>query len=190
LKQINNGYAEKYYLTEDGLIYNDETGKYTKPDSSHRFKLQRTDKSYKKIALKPLYKLVYNKQFCIDKITDLDEEQWKEIAHTDQLYYISNKGRVKSLQGYNAIILKATSTKAGYERLDIIEDGQRQSKLVHRLVAAAFLPPPDNIDMQLHHKDGKTNSNAASNLEWLTPAEHREKHKKMEQERNKNGKKN
>lgn len=189
MKQINNSFKECYFLTEQGEIYNNITGKYIKPDKSHRFRLMTTDNSYKKIALKPLYKIVYNKNYCKDDIENLDNEVWKPIDK-DHLYYVSNKGRVKSYQGYKAMILKPTVTKGGYERLDIIEEGQRQSKLVHRLVAAAFLLPPDNIDMQLHHKDGKTNSNASSNLEWLTPAEHREKHKKMEQERNKNGKKN
>ena len=46
------------------------------------------------------------------------------------------------------------------------------SKLIHRLVAAAFLPLPDNIDYQLHHKDFNSLNNSADNLEWLSVSEH------------------
>lgn len=49
------------------------------------------------------------------------------------------------------------------------------------------MPPPENIDMQLHHKNGKKRCNASDNLVWLTPAQHSEEHRKMA-ERLANGK--
>lgn len=104
--------------------------------------IRTADNKRKKISLKTLYKLVFNKPFSIDNIDNLKEEQWKEIDGTEGLYYISNKGRVKSLQGYETIILKPFANKAGYLRVDIIEGGKRRTKLIHRLVAAAFLPFP------------------------------------------------
>ena len=103
--------------------------------------------------------------------------EWKEIDDTKGLYYISNKGRVKSLQGYEATILKPFNNQGGYARVDIVESGRRCTKLIHRLVAAAFLPLPEKIDMQLHHKDFDKDNNAADNLEWLNAAAHAEKHK-------------
>lgn len=82
------------------------------------------------------------------------------------------------MQGYNAIILKPYINQCNYNRVDIVQNGKRRSVLVHRLVAQYFLPLPDSIDMQLHHKDFDKNNNSADNLEWLTPAAHLLKHSK------------
>lgn len=185
MKQINNGFDECYYLTEKGDIYNNKTDNTIKADSKHSFKLKLISGERKKITLKELYLLVYGKWFCIDNIKDLDNEEWKPIERTNDLYMISNKGRVKSLKGYEAIILKENHVN-GYSRVDIMQDGSRSSKLVSRLVAAAFLLPPAAIDMQLHHKNGQRSCNEASNLEWLTPQQHREAHKKMKQKEQEN----
>lgn len=177
MKQIKNGYADYYYLLEDGSVYNAAADMLLKISKKHSYLLKTIDNVRKKVSVKTLYKLVYNKPFCIDNITNLDNEQWKQIYDTDGLYYISNKGRVKSLKGYTAIILKPFNNQSGYARVDLIESGKRQTRLVHRLVAAAFLENPQNIHMQLHHKDFDKNNNAADNLEWLNPAAHYEIHK-------------
>ena len=147
-------------------------------DSKHMFCLDMLNKGKKKIALRPLYRLVYGINYCIDSIVNLEGEQWKVINGTDGKYWISSKGRCKSMQGYNAVILKPfeNNNKGGYQRIDIIIDGYRQSKLIHRLVADAFLPRPESIEMQLHHKDLNKRNNEAENLEWLTPFEHKKKH--------------
>lgn len=178
LQQINNNYADYYYLTEEGTIYNSKTNKYIKPCSNNLFKLKTIEGNYVKISLKKLYKLVFNKCYVIDNIEDLNGEHWKPIERTDNCYYVSDKGRIKSYKGYQAIILKPYLTN-GYERVDIVVDGERSSKLVARLVAAAFLEQPKSIDMQLHHKDSCKTNNKLDNLEWLTPAEHHKKHTAM-----------
>lgn len=140
--QINNGYADYYYLKEDGSIYNAATGKLLKPDSKRLYKLKCKGEGHKKVSIRTLYKALYNKPFCHDTIEDLEHEEWKEIAGTEGYYLISNMGRIKSLQCYDAIILKPYSNQHGYQRVDIIQDGKRQSKLVHKLTAAAWLPMP------------------------------------------------
>ena len=175
--KIENGYKECYYLTEDGMVYNSDTNKYREADKEKRFSLQTIDGKCKKISLKVLYRMVYGKNYCNDEIGDLRGEKWIEIENTDGMYYVSNKGRIKSLKGYNAIVLKANKTKSGYCRLEIVQNGERVAKFVHRLVAVAFLPIPDSIDMELHHKDCNKENNASDNLEWLTMAEHKKKHK-------------
>ncbi len=165
-----------YYLTEDGKVYNSRSGKYLEGDKKHCVKLLRQDKSSKSITIKHLYKLVYNDVYSNDNIENLNNEEWKVIEGTDKTYYVSNKGRVKSKAGYNTILLKPYITRYGYQRLDIMYDGKKVSKFVHRLVASAFLPLPQNIDYQLHHKDFNSSNNAADNLEWLSAAEHKKKH--------------
>lgn len=176
MKQINNGFLPYYYLTIEGKVYNDNTKKYLKEDIRHCVSLQTIEHKSKKKTIKELYKLIYNKNYCIDNIEDLKGEVWKEIEGGNGLYLISNYSRVKSLIGYNARILKPTITNRGYCRLDLILEGQRQSKLLHRLVAAAFLMPPKHIDYQLHHKDFNKLNNTAANLEWLSVQQHAKKH--------------
>lgn len=176
MKQINNGYLDIYYLQEDGNIYNALTGRVIKPNSEHLFYLKQSSGKFKYVAQRTLYKLVYNKPFIIDNIPDLDGEIWKYIKDTDDKYKISNRGRIKSYTKCNAEILKGYQNQAGYDRIDLIIDGKRQTFLVHRLVAAAFLPMPERLDYQLHHKDFDKHNHATNNLEWLSPAEHAKKH--------------
>lgn len=183
MKQINNGYCDYYYLTEDGMIYNSKTEEYKVADKDNRFALKKEDGSRKKIALKVLYNIVYSKPYCKDNIKPIEGEIWKEIDNTNGLYYVSNMGRIKSYKGYNAIILKPTKTKSGYYRLDIVQSEERVSKLVHRLVAQYFLELPSNIEMELHHKDCDKGNNKSENLEWLTRAEHRKKHVERRKEK-------
>ena len=176
MKQINNGFAECYYLLENGLVYNQLTNKVVKPKSKHLYNLKDTNGHYKQISQKTLYKIVYNKIFCMDEIQNLENEQWKEIHDTDSFYYVSNKGRIKSYKSYKAIVLQPYTNQSGYDRVDIMQYGKRRSVLVHRLVAEAFLPLPDRLDMQLHHKDFQKHNNSSENLEWLSIADHAKKH--------------
>lgn len=176
MKFINHCFADYYYLLENGTVYNKNTNQIIQPDKNHMFILKTSQNYKKKISLKTLYNIVYHKPFSIDNIEDLKNEEWKEINSTNGFYYISNKGRIKSLYGYNVILLKPFSNKEGYERVDIVENGNRRTVLVHRLVAQHFLPFPQNIDMQLHHKDFDKKNNSVNNLQWLTASEHKKKH--------------
>lgn len=184
MKQINNGFMDYYYLTDEGKVYNSNSKVYLKISDGYKYKLKTLDNKFKTITLKKLYKLVFDKVFCIDDIEDLKDEEWKIIDNTNSLYLISSLGRIKSYQSYKAILLKPFDNKRGYLRVDIIEEGQRQTKLLHRLVAAAFLPMPESINYQLHHIDGNKYNNAAANLKWLTPAAHRIEHKKLKENAN------
>lgn len=183
MKQLKNGFMPYYYLTEKGELYNSDTNTYAEANKEHRFRIKKEDNTTVRITLKTLYKLVYNTNFCIDNIENLTDEQWQPIQRTDDRYFISNKGRVKSLVGYEAKILKPTITAKGYERLDITLDGSRSTKFVHRLVADAFFNIPAYSDMQLHHKDTNKQNNTSDNLVWLTPKQHREAHKQLNKEK-------
>lgn len=173
---LKQPFKKCYYLCENGTIYNSDTDTIIKPDKRHNFILSTEAGERKSISLRKLYRELYNKEYCIDNIQDLEGEQWKEVIDTKGKYFVSNKGRIKSLQQYKAMILNPYVNQGKYLRVDISIDGSRTSVLVHKLVAAAFLPLPNRIDMQIHHKDLNKNNNAADNLEWLTAADHRKKH--------------
>ena len=173
---LKQPFKKCYYLCENGTVYNSDTDTIIKPDKRHNFILSTEAGERKSISLRKLYRELYNKEYCIDNIQDLEGEQWKEVIDTKGKYLVSNKGRIKSLQQYKAMILNPYVNQGKYLRVDISIDGSRTSVLVHKLVAAAFLPLPNRIDMQIHHKDLNKNNNAADNLEWLTASDHRKKH--------------
>lgn len=90
------------------------------------------------------------------------KEIWKDIEGFEGLYQVSNMGRVRSLR--RNIILKNRIT-SGYEMVLLYTNNIRKNYLVHRLVAHAFIPNPNNLP-QVNHKDENKTNNCVDNLEW------------------------
>ena len=88
-------------------------------------------------------------------------EIWKDIKDFEGLYWISNLGRVKNKHGK---ILKP-EIRNGYYSVDLVKNKKRYKCRIHRLVAEAFIPNPDNLPM-VNHKDENKLNDEASNLEW------------------------
>lgn len=81
-------------------------------------------------------------------------------------YIINYDGTVRNITTNRAI--KPFIDKKGYYRIHLWCNGKRSKKLrVHRLVARAFIPNPDNKP-QVNHKDCVKTNNHVSNLEWCT----------------------
>lgn len=97
-------------------------------------------------------------------------EIWKDIEGYEGLYQISNMGRIKSLGNGSSNnskekILKSSKDRGGYLRVDLYKNGKGKALTIHRLVAIAFLPNPDNLP-EINHKDENPQNNCVSNLEW------------------------
>lgn len=94
-------------------------------------------------------------------------EIWRPIEGTKGFIEVSNEGRVRSLLTGKPRVLKAQADKKGYQRVKVTVERQNRTFKVHREVAKAFIPNPDNLP-QVNHKDGIKSNNAADNLEWIT----------------------
>lgn len=106
------------------------------------------------------------------------EEIWKPVKDFEDKYEISNMGRVKSLQRevrgisnckriFPSKILKQSNNGYGYYIVNLCKNNKPKISYVHRLVAQAFIPNPDNLP-EVNHKDENKANNCVDNLEWCT----------------------
>lgn len=92
------------------------------------------------------------------------DEIWKDIEGYEGLYQVSNLGNVKSVRKNKLI---GNNNHRGYRHACLCVDGKETYKSVHRLVADAFIPNPENLPC-VNHKDENKLNNVVSNLEWCT----------------------
>ena len=98
------------------------------------------------------------------------KEEWKDIKGYEGLYQISSFGRVKSLNYMHKSVSKYLSLaimSSGYVYVLLYKEGKRKMYRVHRLVAEAFIPNPNNYK-EVNHKDENKQNNRVDNLEWCT----------------------
>lgn len=109
------------------------------------------------------------------------EEIWKDIEGYEGLYQISNLGRVRSLDrivnlmNRNGEMIKGIrkgkilrgSIYKGYKKVALSIDNKIKDHLIHRLVAVAFIPNPNNYTV-VNHIDENPSNNIITNLEWCT----------------------
>ncbi|KIS22027.1 NUMOD4 domain-containing protein [Clostridium botulinum] len=111
----------------------------------------------------------------------MNKENWKDIEGYKGLYQVSNLGRIKSVErkvknakGYRIVkskILTDRIDKGGYKIIDLRNGKEKKTYKVHRLVALAFIPNPDNKPEVNHKQEDKKDLNCVSNLEWATSKE-------------------
>lgn len=111
------------------------------------------------------------------------KEIWKDIKGYEGYYQVSNLGNIKSLDiitiqlhhwsqqyvkhKYKGRVLKGSKNSKGYRIITLHKGNETEKKLVHRLVAEAFIPNPNNY-FYINHKDNNPSNNKINNLEWCT----------------------
>lgn len=112
-------------------------------------------------------------------------EEWKDIKGYEGLYQVSNEGRVKSLERivikknrygkysqfkHKCKILKPQYDSDGYQIISLCVNGVPKTYKIHRLVAKAFIPNPEDKP-EIDHINGVKNENNAENLKWSSHIE-------------------
>lgn len=119
------------------------------------------------------------------------KEIWKDIPEYEELYQISNLGRVRNKDRlikvncqnnshvkrpffyyvYPGRIIKLQTNKFGYTTVFLNKGGKQKGFFVHRLVIKTFNPILNDSDYQVNHIDENKENNSLNNLEWCTAKE-------------------
>lgn len=112
-------------------------------------------------------------------------EVWKDVIDFENEYEVSNLGNVRrKVQN-----LKAGISPHGYKTLSLSKNGKIITKLVHRLVAEAFIENPEFKEI-VNHKDCNKINNRLENLEWVTHNENMQHSVDNNRQRNQSGENN
>lgn len=102
-------------------------------------------------------------------------DEWRDVQGYEGRYQVSSGGQVRSIQDNhgrpkNAVKAANKTGTVDYLYVKLFKKDGMVNKAVHRLVAEAFVPNPNDKPM-VNHKDGDKRNNSATNLEWVTCSE-------------------
>lgn len=110
-------------------------------------------------------------------------EIWKDIKDFEELYEVSNKGRIRVKERYvnnsknpsfkvrrKSKIMSAIDHGNGYLYITLTKNGKRFNRYIHRLVASAFVKNPRNLK-EVDHINRNRADNRSDNLRWVNHVE-------------------
>lgn len=155
-----------YIISEHGDVYNFRKRKMLQPSihqsTSRKFKYIRLRSNGKQIMfqLDALLLSIFPEKYDTDHA-----QEWRRIVFGGELtdYEVSESGVVRRINNHH--IIKPAVHKDGYHVIRIRHCGKTITEYAHRLVAAAFIPNPNEYEI-VNHKDENRQNNSVSNLEW------------------------
>ena len=111
-------------------------------------------------------------QIIIEKHMQSELKIWENISEYGNRYQINKFGIINSnvKNGIFKNIITQRLDRAGYSTVRLNKNGQTSTQFVHRLLATAFIPNPNNKPF-INHINGIKTDNRLENLEWVTHAE-------------------
>lgn len=106
------------------------------------------------------------------EISNLGHARTKDAVRPFPFYDRHHKTFKTTLRLIKAHTISIQENNKGYLFVSAHENGRRKNLLIHRLVAQAFIPNPENKP-EINHIDGNPHNNRVDNLEWVTSSENR-----------------
>ena len=146
---------------------------------------QRVDQILKPKGMVKIFEHIKNyekyKKSLNENMSYVTDDIWKPFSIESKYFYeISDKGEVRQIitkqygifehsytKRRNPCITSTNKKQEGYLGFDVVQEGKRVRYTIHRLVAEAFIPNPDNLPC-VNHIDGDPHNNDRYNLEWCT----------------------